>query len=72
MPPPPRAAAAVWSKLLMLLAPFLKRWTYNRMPEQVQRWRSACALVAATGSTTRRPTDHVAQSNPVCLPCRLG
>lgn len=33
--PPHRSRAAVSEKLLMLVAPFLKRWTYTRQAEQV-------------------------------------
>jgi hypothetical protein len=32
---PPAAAAAVGNKLLMLFFPFLRKWTYARMHEQV-------------------------------------
>lgn len=40
----------VWFKLLMLLAPFLKRWTYTRIPEQISgghRYLPPCQDTAA-------------------------
>jgi hypothetical protein len=41
--PPPWPA--VQTKLLMLLAPFLKRWTYTRSQEQVRGAAACCAAV---------------------------
>lgn len=48
----PIGRPAVLSKLLMLVAPYLKKWTYTRMPEQVRCRR--CRRCAAARTHCRR------------------
>jgi len=63
----PPFALAVWIKLRMLLAPYLKRWTYTRQPEQV------CSTSPWSGAPTALPGAHRWKKNAVPQPqCGWG
>jgi hypothetical protein len=67
------AGAAVRRKLLMLLAPFLRRWNYTRHHEQARAPRRARArappLQAAGAGSSGKPFC-VTYSDAACLPAR--
>ncbi len=67
------AGAAVRRKLLMLLAPFLRRWNYTRHHEQARaprRARGRAPRQQRAGAESSGKPFCVTHSDAACLPAR--